>query len=184
MCPRARPTSFRAFTSQGQGKSQPRTLSNVSRWDRSKNYSPLNLSTRSNLALQLLWQPTLFVVLVPLQWARVNSSVWAQLHCHHPSFQELTVSTNRERNTAPSERKLATDFGCCQPVGSKLLKAPLWGMRAQHCEGLSIEWFQWLQIEARACASQVTVHVTWVNVRRCVHVEPRAPPSPMCAEKK
>lgn len=37
---------------------------------------------------------------------------------------------NRVRNTAQSERTLATDFGCCRPARSKLLKAPLWGLRA------------------------------------------------------
>lgn len=30
MCPRAEPASFRVFTSQGPGKSQPRTLRNIS----------------------------------------------------------------------------------------------------------------------------------------------------------
>lgn len=37
---------------------------------------------------------------------------------------------NRVRNTAYSKRTLATDLGCCRLPRSKLLKAPLWGMRA------------------------------------------------------
>lgn len=36
---------------------------------------------------------------------------------------------NRVRNTAQSERKLATDFSGCHPAHSELLEASLWGMR-------------------------------------------------------
>ena len=84
---------------------------------------------------------------------------------------------NRVRNTAYSERTVATDFSGCQSAHSKLLKAMPWGMRAQQCEGLSMQWFQRLQTAAHAYASQRTVYVTYVNIRRYVVVKENDLPS-------
>lgn len=85
-----------------------------------------------------------------------------------PKFPSTRNSMNRVRNTAYSERTVATDFSGCQSAHSKLLKAMPWGMRAQQCEGLSMQWFQRLQTAAHAYASQRTVYVTYVNIRRYV----------------